>query len=121
MFNDVFLAQSLILLVSFLFITISNTFLLWYCVVVLLFLIGSVLFLDNFDIFVGFLLLIDLGVVLIFLVLVFHFINFLDNKNSSKKSIKKFFFIAPVSSLILNNSFLKPLEIQNGCFTFLVS
>jgi len=77
--------------------------------------------LDNFDIFVGFLLLIDLGVVLIFLVLVFHFINFLDNKNSSKKSIKKFFFIAFVSSFILNNSFLKPFETQNGCFTFLVS
>ena len=121
MFNDVFLIQFLIFGVSVLFITIYNTFLLWYCVVILLLSVSALLFLDNFDIFVGFLLLIDLGVILIFLILVFHFINFLDNKNFSKKPINFFFPALLVSFFILSHNFFKPLVASDNMFSFLIS
>lgn len=121
MFNDVFLIQFLIFGVSALFITIYNTFLLWYCVIILLLSVSALLFLDNFDIFVGFLLLIDLGVILIFLILVFHFINFLDNKIFSKKPINFFFPVLLVSFFILSHNFFKPLVASDNIFSFLIS
>ena len=84
MFNDLFLLQIVLILFSLLFLSVTNTMLIWYLILFFLFLISFILFIDNFDIFVGFLLLIDLGVILIFLVFVFHFINFLDNKHNFK-------------------------------------
>ena len=85
MLSDVFLSQTITLILCFSFIYVLNTFVIWYLILSIICLISMILFLDNFDIFVGFLLLIDLGVILIFLVFVFHFVNFLDNTNLIKR------------------------------------
>lgn len=84
MFNDFFFIQTILFIFAILFLFINNSFLIWYLILFFLLSLSAVLLMDNFDIFVGFLLLIDLGVILIFLVFVFHFINFMDNKHSIK-------------------------------------
>lgn len=55
--------------------------------------LGFLLFLDDGDIFVGFLWVIDFGVGLIFLIFILHFSNFLQQKAVFDLNNKFFFFI----------------------------
>lgn len=119
MFNDLFFLQTLILIFSIIFLFINNTFLIWYLILFFLIILSSVLFIDNFDIFVGFLLLIDLGVILIFLVFVFHFINFLDNKHFIK-SYNYFLFFSVLLLILKILSITLKIEIISEYF-FLIS
>jgi hypothetical protein len=52
---------------------------------------------------------------------VFHFINFLDNKNFSKKPITKFFFVLMPASYLILSSFFKPLITTSANFSFFIS
>ena len=80
MFNDAFFLQIVLLIFIYLFINSTNLLVLWYISGFILIFFGFLMFLDNSDIFIGFLWLIDLGVGLVFLIFILHFSNFLYKK-----------------------------------------
>jgi hypothetical protein len=93
MINEVFLLQLLILVTLIFFINTINILTLWYLAGIYLMALGSLLLLDDSDIFVGFLWVIDLGVGLIFFIFILHFSNFLHQKSFFNLSNRFFFFL----------------------------
>ena len=76
------------LLVSvFYFVNTFNLLTVWYTAGIYLILLGLWLFLDDGDIFVGFLWVIDLGVGLIFFIFVLHYSTFAHQKSRINKII----------------------------------
>ena len=92
MLNEVFFLQLLILITLIFFINTINILTLWYLAGIYLIALGSLLLLDDGDIFVGFLWVIDLGVGLIFFIFILHFSNFLHQKAFFNLSNRFFFF-----------------------------
>ena len=80
MLNEVIMLQSFLLIILFYFVFSINLLNLWYLAGMYLFISGLILFLNDGDIFVGFLWVIDLGVGLIFFIFILHFSNFLHQK-----------------------------------------
>lgn len=111
MFNEVFFLQILILIIINLFLYITNLVIAWYVLGIFLILLGFFLLYDNFDIFIGFLWLIDLGVGLVFLIFIFHFSNFLYKKINLKLNIKiLFYYFIFIAIFILLSYFFILLE-----------
>lgn len=81
MLNEIFVLQTLGLISLIFFINTINIITLWYLAGIYLIILGGMLFLDDGDIFVGFLWVIDLGVGLIFFIFILHFSNFLHQKS----------------------------------------
>ena len=86
MFSDIFLLQNLTFLTLFFFISTFNILSLWYLAGIYLVLLGVWLFLDDGDIFIGFLWVIDLGVGLIFFIFILHYSTFTQQKANLDKS-----------------------------------
>jgi hypothetical protein len=93
MFNDMFCLQTLSLVTLFFFVSTFNILTLWYLAGIYLVLLGIWLFLDDSDIFVGFLWVIDLGVGLVFFIFILHYSTFLHQKANVDKSSREFCFI----------------------------
>jgi hypothetical protein len=81
MTSEVVLIQVGLILTVFLFTNSLNLIILWYLAGIYLVLLGLLLFLDDGDIFVGFLWVIDLGVGLIFFIFILHYSVFLHQKS----------------------------------------
>lgn len=86
MFSDIFLLQNLVFITLFFFLTTFNILSLWYTAGIYLVILGLWLFLDDGDIFVGFLWVIDLGVGLVFFIFILHYSTFLHQKANLNKS-----------------------------------
>ena len=79
---------------SFFFINTFNIISLWYLAGLYLVFTGLWLFLDDGDIFIGFLWVIDLGVGLVFFIFILHYSNFIHQKVNLDKTSREFFFWA---------------------------
>lgn len=116
MLNEVFFLQILGIISLIFFINTVNIITLWYLAGIYLIILGFLMFLDDGDIFIGFLWVIDLGVGLIFFIFILHFSNFLHQKSSFDLSSRYlflflfffififlfFYFIANPSDINLN-------------------
>ena len=89
-----FFLQVLSLTTLSFFVSTYNILTLWYLAGIYLVLLGSWLFLDDSDIFVGFLWVIDLGVGLVFFIFLLHYSTFLHQKANIDKSSRELSFIA---------------------------
>lgn len=90
MLNEIFLLQILSTITLIFFINTINILTLWYLAGIYLISLGSLMLLDDADIFIGFLWVIDLGVGLIFFIFILHFSNFLHQKSIIDLSNKYF-------------------------------
>ena len=93
MLNDLLILQTLILITLFFFFTVVNILSLWYLAGIYLVALGFLLYLDDGDIFIGFLWIIDLGVGLIFFIFILHFSAFLYQKAIIELTSKVFIMI----------------------------
>ena len=75
-----------------------------------LILLGLLLFLNDVDIYVGFLWVIDLGVGLVFFIFILHFTSFLYQKSQFNLSSRYFFLIPNFLIFIVLLSFYLPLN-----------
>jgi len=91
-FNDIFILETLIILTVLFYTMSSNLLILLYTGGLYLFLIGGLSFLNDADIFVGFLWVIDLGVGLVFFIFILHFTFFLFQKSQFNVTLRHFFF-----------------------------
>ena len=91
--NESLILEILILFNLIFFLNIINIITLWYLAGIYLINIGLLLLLNDFDIFIGFLWVIDFGVGLIFFIFILHFSNFLYQK-SILNLINKFFYFS---------------------------
>lgn len=92
MLNELILLQVLLIITTFYFINTFNLITIWYLAGIYLTLLGWWLFLDDGDIFVGFLWVIDLGVGLIFFIFILHYSTFLHQKPNVDKGSQSFSF-----------------------------
>lgn len=90
MLNEVFILQSLTLVILLFFINTYNLLTLWYLGGVYLTALGFWMLLDDGDIFIGFLWVIDLGVGLIFFIFILHYSTFTYQKAQLDKSSREF-------------------------------
>ena len=92
LFNDIFIIELIILfLICFYIITINLLTLLYIGGLYLVFL-GFLGFLNDSDIYIGFLWVIDLGVGLVFFIFILHFTSFLFQKSQLNISFRYFIF-----------------------------
>lgn len=93
MYTDVFLLQILLLITTVILVNTFNILSLWYLSGLYLILLGLWLFLDDGDIFIGFLWVIDLGVGLIFFIFILHYSTFTQQKVKLDKSSRQLILI----------------------------
>lgn len=86
--NDALLTEIFITMLIFYYITNTNVTSLLYTAGLYLITLGVLALLNDFDIYIGFLWVIDLGVGLIFFIFVLHFTTFLAQKNITQTSLK---------------------------------
>jgi hypothetical protein len=99
--NDIFLLEVIILISISFYITSTNLLLLLYTGGLYLLLIGGLAFLNDSDIYIGFLWVIDLGVGLVFFIFILHFTLFLFQKSELNLTIRHFLlFLVFISSLV---------------------
>ncbi len=91
----------------FYFVNTFNVLTVWYLAGIYLVLLGWLLFLDDGDIFVGFLWVIDLGVGLIFFMFILHYSTFLHQKSNINKTSREFSFsLVALTSVIFTFFFI---------------
>jgi len=123
--NDILILQILIFFNLIFFINIINIITIWYLAGIYLINLGFFLFLNDCDIFVGFLWVIDLGVGLIFFIFILHFLNFLYQKSLINLTNKFFFFLFFFFFFFLffffffNNSFNFNLNFFNNWYFYI--
>ena len=101
MVNELILLQTLLIITTCYFLNTYNLITIWYLAGIYLTLLGWWLFLDDGDIFVGFLWVIDLGVGLIFFIFILHYSTFLHQKPNVDQTSQSFsFFTVFTFSLI---------------------
>ena len=112
MFSDIFLLQNLTFLTLFFFISTFNILSLWYLAGIYLVLLGVWLFLDDGDIFIGFLWVIDLGVGLVFFIFILHYSTFTQQKANLDKSGREvsLFFLSFVTLVVLFYFWSQPTD-----------
>ena len=95
--NNLFLFLNLVPFITLIFFINSfNIITLWYLAGIYLVTIGFYVFVEDADIFIGFLWVIDLGVGLIFFIFILHFSTFLyhrPNLDKSSREVSSFLFI----------------------------
>ena len=94
-----------LLIAMFYFVNTFNLLTVWYVAGIYLILLGLWLFLDDGDIFVGFLWVIDLGVGLIFFIFVLHYSTFAHQKSRINKTSREFSVVGVALLLLSTLSF----------------
>jgi len=94
LFNDIFLLELVIFMVVGFYVTSTNLLLLLYTGGIYLLLLGGLAFLNDADIYVGFLWVIDLGVGLVFFIFILHFTLFLFQKSQLNLTARHFILSA---------------------------
>ena len=89
MWTEVIVIQVALLVVLCLFAKSLNLIVIWYLAGMYLILLGLLAFLDDGDIFIGFLWVIDLGVGLIFFIFILHYSVFLHQKSVLDKTSRE--------------------------------
>lgn len=111
-FNELILLESLLLLVTVFYVVGVNLLVLLYTGGIYLSLIGLILFLNDADIYVGFLWVIDLGVGLIFFLFILHFTSFTQQK--SQLNLLPRYFVIIFNFYILLLLFIYYVPIPGG-------
>ena len=114
--NLTFIINLLPIITILFFINTYNIITLWYLAGLYLLMTGFYLFIEDADIFVGFLWVIDLGVGLIFFIFILHFSTFLYHKpnlDTSSRVVSIFLFLL---LLLLNFLYIfsEPVTNQNS-------
>ena len=93
---------------------IFNILSLWYLAGIYLVILGIWLFLDDGDIFIGFLWVIDLGVGLVFFILILHYSTFTQQKINLDKSSRELSisFFALVFTFFFFFFFAQPVDVN---------
>ena len=114
MMHDVFILQNLALVTLFFFMNIFNILSLWYLAGIYLVILGIWLFLDDGDIFIGFLWVIDLGVGLVFFIFILHYSTFTQQKINLDKSSRELSisFFALVFTFFFFFFFAQPVDVN---------
>ena len=109
----------LFLVSVFYFVNTFNLLTVWYTAGIYLILLGLWLFLDDGDIFVGFLWVIDLGVGLIFFIFVLHYSTFAHQKSRINKTSREFSVVGVALLLLISLSTLlfAPAELSSTLTT----
>lgn len=112
MFSDIFILQNLSFLTLFFFISTFNILSLWYLAGIYLVLLGVWLFLDDGDIFIGFLWVIDLGVGLVFFIFILHYSTFTQQKATLDKSSREvvLFLLTLITLVVLFYFWSQPTD-----------
>jgi len=92
LFNDIFIIELIILFLIFFYIITIYLLTLLYIGGLYLVFLGFLGFLNDSDIYIGFLWVIDLGVGLIFFIFILHFTSFLFQKSQLNISFRYFIF-----------------------------
>ena len=100
-----FILQLLSVITLIFFVSTYNILTLWYLAGLYLILLGLWMFLDDGDIFIGFLWVIDLGVGLVFFIFILHYSTFLHQKANIEKSSRELSF-AVFGFLFISSYFL---------------
>lgn len=116
MTSEILLIQFGLLITLALFTSALNLIVLWYLAGIYLVLLGLLLFLDDGDLFVGFLWVIDLGVGLIFFIFILHYSVFLHQKSDINKSARESTaaLIFLVTWLALGAHWLAPVDLNSA-------
>jgi hypothetical protein len=101
LFNDTLLLEILLISVVSFYVVSINLLTLFYTAGLYLILIGVFCFLNDADIYIGFLWVIDLGVGLIFFIFILHFTSFLFQKSQFNLTSKYFVTIYMCVLLVL--------------------
>jgi len=91
--NDLLILETLLLIIIIFYINNTNLMMLLYTSGLYLVLIGIVCFINDADIYIGFLWVIDLGVGLIFFIFILHFTSFLYQKSLFNISLRYYILI----------------------------
>ena len=91
--NDLLFFEVLIASIVVFYCTNTNLLVLLYSGGLYLLMLGSVLFINDADIYTGFLWVIDLGVGLVFFIFILHFTSFLYQKSQFNLSSRYFYLI----------------------------
>ena len=116
MVSEILMIQFGLVITLFLFTSALNLIVLWYLAGIYLVLLGLLLFLDDGDIFVGFLWVIDLGVGLIFFIFILHYSVFLHQKSEINKSSRETLAFALFTSVLLSvgSHWLAPVDLNSS-------
>ena len=116
LFNDVMILEVLILTSIGFYVLGRNLLTLLYIGGTYLILIGILLFLNDADIYVGFLWVIDLGVGLIFFIFILHFSSFLSQKSQLNNSLRYFFMLGSFIVLFCIYEYYFPISVDNSYY-----
>jgi hypothetical protein len=119
-FNDILLLETLIVLFLIFYTVNTNLLVLLYTGGIYLVLLGLLLFINDVDIYVGFLWVIDLGVGLIFFIFILHFTSFLYQKSQFNLTNRYFFLIINLLLFYILYFYYLPLSNDSSCYKDLV-
>jgi len=102
------LLESFILISIIFYTTNTNLMMLLYTGGIYIITLGSLLFLNDADVYVGFLWVIDLGVGLVFFIFILHFTSFLYQKSYININSRFFTYIVTVISFIVSLLYFLP-------------
>ena len=91
--NDIFILETLVLIILFFYIITVNLTTLLYISGLYLIIIGFICFINDMDIYIGFLWVIDLGVGLIFFIFILHFTSFLYQKSNFNLTLRYYIIL----------------------------
>ena len=98
LFNDIFLIEVVLIFIILFYIITINLITLLYIGCLYLIFLGFIGFLNDADIYIGFLWVIDLGVGLVFFIFILHFTSFLFQKSQINLYLR--YFIISFSFII---------------------
>jgi len=112
--TDIFILQLLAFITLFFFISTFNILSLWYLAGIYLVVLGLWLFLDDGDIFIGFLWVIDLGVGLVFFIFILHYSTFTQQKANLDKSSRQLSLFSIVLFFLLTFFYFCSQPVDNS-------
>ena len=112
-FNDILALEVLTTIILIFYVTSINLLTLLYVGGVYLLLISFFLFLNDLDIYVGFLLVIDLGVGLVFFIFILHFTSFLYQKSAFNIANRYYIYASVFFSSLLVFMYYNALALVN--------
>lgn len=110
------LTESILLLTLISYLTSTNLLSILYSSFIYLMAIGILLFINNANIYTGFLWVIDLGVGLVFFIFILHFTLFLYQKSYFNITYRLFFILISLIAFVIVYFYYLPTSIDNSYY-----
>ena len=110
------LTESILLLTLISYLTSTNLLSILYSSFIYLIAIGILLFINNANVYTGFLWVIDLGVGLVFFIFILHFTLFLYQKSYFNITYRLFFILVSTILFLLVYFYYLPISLDNGYY-----